>query len=216
MSVLGKSLAGRGAIVGFILVCGVVESIAQAPGKAVKDGKAAPAKVPAVALSKAHQALCKVKVGDTMPDMALPRLESNETAKLSSLFGKKATVLVLWKGDRRMAREQLADMGPEVAEPFTKAEVAVVGVAVTMPPADVQAALKAAGADFPNLLDSDGQAFAKIGTEKLPRTYLIDPQGRILWFDIEYSLGTRRELNQALRAVAGEPASAGGPTAKQQ
>jgi hypothetical protein len=31
--------------------------------------------------------------------------------------------------------------------------------------------------------------------------YLLDPQGKVLWFDIDYSLATRRELNQALRAV---------------
>jgi hypothetical protein len=80
-----------------------------------------------------------------------------------------------------------------------------VGVSVDAPAADAQATLKAAVAQFANLLDADGKAFAQVGSEKLPRTYLVDPQGKILWFDIEYSLGTRRELNQALRAVAGEP-----------
>ena len=64
-----------------------------------------------------------------------------------------------------------------------------------------QAALEKAGANFPNLLDADGKAFAQVGSERLPRTYLLDPQGKILWFDIEYSLATRRELHQALRAV---------------
>ena len=68
-----------------------------------------------------------------------------------------------------------------------------------------QEQLQAAGVDFTNWLDADGNAFAQVGSQKLPRTYLLDPTGKILWFDIEYSLGTRRELNQALRAVAGEP-----------
>jgi peroxiredoxin len=174
---------------------------------AVEEKKAAtkvPAKIPAVALSKAHASLCKVKVGDMMPAIELPQLGGAVT-KLSSLFGKEATVVVFWKGDRRMAREQLADMGPEVVEPFGKAGVAVVGVSVDAPEGDAQAALKAAGAQFANLLDADGKAFARVGSEKLPRTYLLDPQGKILWFDIEYSLGTRRELNQALWAVAGKP-----------
>jgi peroxiredoxin len=210
MGVVRKALAGWLTVIGMLIACSVWPTIGQTAEEAVKNGKAVPAKVPAVALSKAHQALCKVKVGDPMPDIALPQLGSSEDRKLSSLFGKKATVVVFWKGDRRMAREQLADMGPEVAEPFAKAGVAVVGIAVAMPQAEVQAALKSAGADIANLLDADGKAFAKIGMDKLPRTYLLDPQGKILWFDIEYSLGTRRELNQALRSVAGEPASAGG------
>lgn len=164
----------------------------------------APAEIPAVALSKGHEALCKVKVGDTMPEISLPQL-GGEPAKLASLLGDKATVVVFWNSDRRMAREQLADLGPDVVEPFGKAGVAVVGIVVGESESDAQAALKAAEVNFANLLDADGKAFAQVGSEKLPRTYLLDPQGKILWFDIEYSLGTRRELHQALRAVAGEP-----------
>jgi peroxiredoxin len=165
-------------------------------------------KVPAVVLSKGHQALCKVKVGDAMPKISLPSVEGGAATELSSLAGKKATVVVFWSGDRRMAREQLADIVPEVVQPFSKLGVSVVGIAVGMQAADAQAALSEAGAanpGFKNLLDVDGKAFALVGTEKLPRTYLLDPEGKILWFDIEYSLGTRRELQQALRAVAGEP-----------
>jgi len=165
---------------------------------------AAPAEIPPVRLSKGHEALCKVKVGDTMPDVTLPPLTGGAPVKLSSLFGKKATVVVFWSPDRRMAREQLADLGPDVVAPFGEAGVAVVGIAVGAP----AAMLKAATREFPNLLDADGKAFAQVGSEKLPRTYLLDPQGKILWFDIEYSLGTRRELHQALRAVAGEAAGA--------
>jgi peroxiredoxin len=205
MGFIRKSLAGWATAVGLVFVCDVAESLSQAAEKAGKDSQAAPAKIPAVALSKAHQALCKINVGNAMPDAALSLLGSSEGAKLSSLFGEKATVVVFWKGDRRMAREQLADMGPEVVEPFGKLGVAVVGIAVGTPAADAQAAIKTAGASFANLLDADGQAFAQVGSEKLPRTYVLDPKGKILWFDIEYSLGTRRELNQALRAVAGEP-----------
>jgi hypothetical protein len=97
----------------------------------------------------------------------------------------------------------LADIGPDVIEPFGKSGVSVVGIVVKTPAEDSLASLEEAKAQFPNLHDADGQAFAKVGSEKLPRTYVLDPQGKILWFDIEYSLGTRRDLNQTLRAVAG-------------
>jgi hypothetical protein len=66
------------------------------------------------------------------------------------------------------------------------------------------------------LLDADGKVFAEVGSEKLPRVYLVGSQGDILWFDIEYSHATRRELNQSLRAVVGEPASAGGKQDRNQ
>jgi hypothetical protein len=103
-----------------------------------------------------------------------------------------------------MTDQLLLDLGPDVIEPFGGAGVAVVGVAVGEMAANAQTALERADAAFPNLLDSDGSAFNQVGSEKLPRVYLLDPQGKILWFDIEYSLATRRELHQALRAVTAD------------
>jgi peroxiredoxin len=167
-----------------------------------------PATMPQVFLSKGDAALCRVKVGDTLPPIELVQI-GGERKRLRDLFGKTATVLVFWKSDRRMAHQQLADLGPDVIQPFKDSGIAVVGIAVGESPDNVEAVLQRADAAFPNLLDSDGTAFAQVGSERLPRTYLVDPQGKILWFDIEYSLATRRELHQALRAVAGEVAAAG-------
>ena len=157
-------------------------------------------KIPKVALSKREEALCKVKVGDTMPAISLPQI-GGSTAQLADLMGKTATVIVVWKGDRRMALEELADLGPDVIEPFGKDGVAVVGIAVNEPAESAQVTLTKAGAKFTNLVDADGKAFAQVGSERLPRTYVLDANGKIVWFDIEYSLTTRRELGQTLRAI---------------
>jgi hypothetical protein len=50
----------------------------------------------------------------------------------------------------------------------------------------------------PCLLDTDGSRFSEIASEKLPRTYVLDAEGKILWFDVEYSRGMRRELRNAI------------------
>jgi len=163
-----------------------------------------------VLLTKQEQALCRVNVGDNVPPIALPQLGGSREAKLSDLLGKKATVVIFWKTDRRMTQQQLADMRRDVVDPFGSRGVAVVGVAVKENEADSQATLTRLQVTWPNLLDEKGEAFAQVGSEKLPRTYLLDSQGKILWFDLEYSMGTRRDLMQALRAVAGEPAAAKG------
>jgi len=125
-------------------------------------------------------------------------------------MGKKATVVVFWKSDRRMAQQQMADMQRDVLDAYGQRGVAVVGIAVNEREADAQAMLKKARVTWPNLLDAAGEAFAQVGSVKLPRTYLLDTQGKILWFDLEYSEATRRDLMQALRALAGEPAAAPG------
>jgi peroxiredoxin len=154
-----------------------------------------PAAMPQVLLSKGDEARCRVKVGDTMPPIDLNQI-SGERKRLADLFGQTATVVVFWR-----LHQQLADLGPDVIKLFGDSGVAVVGIAVSESAAGAEAALEQARATFPNLLDSDGKAFAQVGSERLPRTYLLDPQGKILWFDIEYSLATRRELHQALRAA---------------
>ena len=164
-----------------------------------RAGEASP-KIPKVALSKREEALCKVKVGDAMPEISLPQIGGG-TAQLAELMGKTATVVVFWKGDRRIALEELADLGPDVIEPFDKDGVAVVGIAVNASAESAQEALTKAGAKVTNLVDADGKAFAQVGSERLPRTYVLDANGNVIWFDIEYSLTTRRELGQTLRAI---------------
>ncbi|MCI0493215.1 MAG: TlpA family protein disulfide reductase [Planctomycetes bacterium] len=167
-----------------------------------------PLSIPPVELSAGHAAMCKVKVGDKLPSMELPQLDGRRT-KLSDRFGEKATVVLFWKDDQWMSQMAIADMARDVTERFGSQGVAVVGIAVQGTAAKVSETLAGLGAGFASLLDADGKVFAEVGSEKLPRVYLVGSQGDILWFDIEYSHATRRELNQSLRAVVGESASAG-------
>jgi peroxiredoxin len=164
-------------------------------------GNGKPAVMPHVLLSKKEEAACKVKVGDAMPAIELPKLGDTNNTKLSDLFGKSATVIVFWKGDRRMSQQQLADVRADIVEPFQNQGVSVVGVTVDESAKDAEATVKKSGASFPNLHDADGKAFALVGSGRFPRTYVLDPTGKIVWFDIEYSLATRRELHQALEAI---------------
>jgi len=160
----------------------------------------APANVPTVLLTRQHEALCRVKVGDPLPDAELPNLAGGK-ARLSDLRGKAATVVVFWKSDRRMTWDQLADLGPDVVQPFGPKGVAVVGIAVQEPAARARDIVRSTGAEFPQLLDADGKAFAQVGAERLPWSLVLDPSGKIVWFDLEYSHATRRELQQALLAL---------------
>lgn len=161
---------------------------------------AGPATVPTVELSKQHAALARVKVGDSLPEIELPKVLGG-TAKLSALYGKRATVVVFWKGDRQMALDLLGDLGPDVIQKFGSRGVEVVGVAVNEEAGDARSTVQKTAANFPQLLDADGKAFEKVGAEMLPWTFVLDANGKIVYFDLEYSLATRRELQQALLAT---------------
>ncbi|QEG34394.1 TlpA family protein disulfide reductase [Bythopirellula goksoeyrii] len=160
------------------------------------------ANIPEVILSTAHSAMCRVRVGDEMPEIELPQLGHDEVT-LSELSGDQATVVLFWKPDRWMSHMALSDLEREVVSSAESEKVAVIGIAVETPEDQVAAEAKSSGASFPQLLDVDGKAFDQLGMVMLPRIYVLDPAGRIVWFDIEYSESTRRELHETLDALKG-------------
>ena len=170
-----------------------------------------PASPPKVHLSTQHAAMCVVKVGDAMPGLQLADARANDATKLTldQLQGEQATVVVFWQGAGYMAKTLLRDLGPDVMEPLADHGVSVVAVAVDTPAKEALALADKLNYAGPVLLDSDGQAFAQVGSTRLPRVYVLDAEGKIVWFDIEYSSATRRELRQTLQSLVTKKTKAG-------
>lgn len=158
---------------------------------------------PKVILSTAHSSMCRVRVGDEMPELKLPQLDNGEVA-VSSLYGNEATVVLFWQPDRWMSHTALADLQREVASSAEPEKVAVIGIAVETPQEKIAAETESAGTSFPQLVDAEGKAFSQVGMVMLPRIYVLDSAGRIVWFDIEYSESTRRELKETLDVLTGK------------
>jgi|GEM_PF-4035134 len=167
----------------------------------------AASRIPPVLLSAGHRKLCRIFVGDHLPPIELPRLGGDVT-ELASLQGKRATVVLFWHPDRWMARGALGDLSV-LARQWAGKRVALVGIACGQPAGAVQAQLTATGALFPQLLDTDGHAFSLVsqdaGPTPLPWIYVLDKKGKIVWFDIEYSEATRRELRQTIAVLTAGP-----------
>jgi peroxiredoxin len=159
--------------------------------------------MPRVLLSQAHAAKCKLQVDDQFPDFALADVAGNKQ-QLSGLLGDKLTVVCFWNGREPSALEELADLTPKFDRRFGKNGVTVVGINCGDDSRLAKELVDHAKAKFVNLCDRDGAAFAQVGTGRMPRTYLLDASGKILWFDIEYSHTTRRDLAQAIRFVLAE------------
>lgn len=154
--------------------------------------------MPRVSLTEGHAKICQVRVGDAFPDLALADL-SGQAQSLSKLLGPKLTVVVFWNGTKPTARQQLADLEPEVAARFSSEGVAVVGVNAGDEPQLAKELAEQAGAGFTILSDREGATLKQVAPGRVPCTYLVDATGKVLWFDIEYSRTTRRELVEAIR-----------------
>ena len=161
---------------------------------------------PVVVLSAAHAETCLVNVGDPMPSMTLEDVEG-AVQTLSNLYGEKLTVVLFWAEKPEFAMEEFIGLGPEVFDPYGPSGVNVVAINEGDAADRVKQLAEEAKVAYPVLIDSDGAAFAMVATELLPRTYLLDAGGKILWLDLEYSLSTRRELRNAIAYFLAEPGS---------
>jgi peroxiredoxin len=111
----------------------------------------------------------------------------------------KLALVVFWNEKEPNAREQLADLAKYHQPRFADEGLTIVAINTGDPPQRAAEVAKEAGAAFPVLCDADGAVFRQVATGKLPRSYLVDPAGKILWLDLEYSATTRRDMVQAIR-----------------
>ncbi len=162
------------------------------------DGADAPQAMPEVVLSQALAAECKVKVGDAFPELKLADPAGKEQT-LASLLSPKLTLVVFWNGKNPLALEELADMAGRYASGLRPHNVAIVGVNSGDTPQLAGELAQQYAVKFPVLCDADGAALGQVTAAGVPCCYLLDAQGKVLWFDTEYSPTTRRDLLLAVR-----------------
>lgn len=159
--------------------------------------------MPVVVLSDQHAAISTTKVGDSLPNVELPDANGQQQT-LAQLFGSKLTLVVFWDGSQPTALEELSDLTRYYLPRFGDKGLAVVAINSGDSAAHAAELAKDAGASYPVLIDADRKAFAQVASAMLPRSYLLDASGKVIWFDLEYSPTTRRDLAVAIRHTLGE------------
>lgn len=175
------------------------------PAEPVKPPQPPKKEIPKVRMPTQLLETCLVKDGDLMPEGQLPDLDG-QPHTLQSVLGSRLTVVLFWESTNPYAVQALRRLVGDVVEPYAEKGVRVIGINRGQPADTVRKTLEDQQARYLNLLDADGAYFAKVATGQLPRVYLLDHAGRILWFDVEYSDTTRRSLREGIEAVlAQEP-----------
>ena len=164
--------------------------------------------MPKVLLTEEQKATCRVGVGDILPGGEVTGRDGSPHA-LADLLGQRLTVVFLWNVPqgaraRLLTETALGDLAVDVAQPYAEKGVRVVGVNVGDATQTVTQIAQSTGAEFPQMLDPQGALFAQVATGGLPRIYLLDAEGKILWFDLEYSRSTHDALLTAIRVTLGE------------
>jgi peroxiredoxin len=184
-------------------------------GKTNDDGKtqvAIPAKpkpeITKVDLSAEEEATCLVKQNGPFPDAKLKDLTGADKA-LSQLRGEQATVLLLWSSQNRASRGTLRTLSAKAKQEDNVPGLKYVGICVGDDAADAKQTAEDEGTPFPVLLDTDLGLFNQVvkvpsGSEVpdvLPRVYLLDSGGKVLWMSLAFQVAAERELQLALDFV---------------
>jgi len=151
---------------------------------------------PVLAFSQGHRETCIAYVGDALPEGTLPDGEGKSHGIRES-FGKRLTVIICWNADNPYALDQFQEIRRDVL-PLAEQGVQAIAIHVGAPPADYTELCRESGESVLCLLDADRAYFGQLANRMLPRTYVVDTEGKILWLDIEYSRSTRYDLRNAL------------------
>ena len=152
---------------------------------------------PQVLLSEAHKKTCRLLVGDKIEDATVTDVRGTDH-QLSQLVGDHLTVLIFWSDTSTMGLEQFRRIPIDVLADFAPRGVHVIAAHVGGEIGQVRNLTGNAVDKITSLIDAEGVLFGRFATGNLPRTYVIDAEGKILWFDLEYSQSTQRSLRNAL------------------
>jgi len=140
-----------------------------------------------------------------MPQSMLKDTAGREHSILKSL-GQRLTAIVFWNAGNPYALDQFEEL-PNDLVPFKELGVATVAVHVGPEPDNYGELCRQFGQGVLCMSDPAAAYFEKVAEGGVPRTYLVDASGKIIWLDIEYSRTTRHDLRNAvhysLRHAAG-------------
>ena len=152
---------------------------------------------PSVAMSQEHRNMCRLFIGDQMPAEKLPN-GSGQEQTLADVLGEKLTVIIFWHAGNPYAQDQFNRIRKELV-PWADKGVRTVAIHVGAAPDNYDELCRSQGDGVVCLLDADEAFFQQVATAKLPRTYLLDAEGTVVWLDMEYSRSTRHDLLNAMQ-----------------
>ncbi len=152
---------------------------------------------PEVLMSAGHKATCRKWVGDRIGEINVTDIKDSDH-QLPKLLSDKLTVLIFWRDNSRAGMEQFRRIPVDILGSYAKHRVKVIAANVGGDATNTRRLTGKYDEMIVSLVDANEELFSQFATSGAPRTYLLDSDGKILWFDIEYSQSTQRELENAL------------------
>lgn len=142
-----------------------------------------------------------LKVGDTIPAITRSDLDGKQTS-LDTLRGQgKLAVLLFWDSKTPLGPHALKSLQRYLIDE-QGSDVKVIAINRGESATQVRKIVTQTGISFPVLLDEDAAVFSQFATSTVPRIYLVDAAGKILWLEVPFQGQTTiKTLKQAIAAA---------------
>jgi thiol-disulfide isomerase/thioredoxin len=122
-------------------------------------------------------ASASLRIGDSMPRIVLDELNGAQIAIPANFHGK-VTVIHFWTSGCSSCREEMPALD-RIYHKFNKRGLEVIAVNVGQSKAEVKKAVAGLGVSFPVLLDQQKKTIELYEVKGVPRTLILDRNGRI-------------------------------------
>ena len=154
--------------------------------------------IPEVILSEEHRAQTKVVVGDEFPAIEATNAAGERTAVSDTLAGRIG-VIVVPGGPDWMNAMMAKDLRDDFVVGYGGKPIGFVALGEID-----QRDAAAEGKGLVTLKPEAARLADALGRIETPRVYVVDKQGKLVWFDLEYTLSTHRELHAVLDELTAE------------
>lgn len=137
--------------------------------------------------------------GDTAPDFTVEMLDGSEVT-LSELRGK-VVLLSFWATWCPPCRQEMAHMQKGVIDPFVGQDLVVLPISRGEKRKTVEAYLKKMGHTFAVGLDGDQSIYRKYASNYIPRSFVVDKEGKVVYVAVGYDSTIGEEINAAIKAA---------------
>ena len=145
------------------------------------------------------EATTLIHAGDMAPDFTVEMLDGSHIT-LSELRGK--VVLVnFWATWCPPCREEMSHLQKDVIDRFAGKDVVVLPISRGEERKTVESFLKKMGYTFPVGLDGNQSIYKKYATNYIPRCFVIDAQGKVLYSGVGYDDEIAKQVEQNIEAA---------------
>lgn len=139
-----------------------------------------------------------IHAGDEAPDFTVEMLDGSKQT-LSALRGK-VVLVTFWATWCPPCRQEMAHMQEGVIDHFAGKDLVVIPISRGETRATVESFIKKMGYTFPVGLDQDKSIYLKYATNYVPRSFVIDREGKVVYVAVGYDEVVAEEINAAINA----------------